>query len=64
VSLLDLGLEVAAGTTNLLLLRCRLLPGEDSLILQNSQLINGVGLAKIRQLLRDGVVLLIMEMLI
>ena len=64
MSLLDLGLEVAAGTTNLLLLRCRLLPGEDSLILQNSQLINGVGLAKIRQLLRDGVVLLIMEMLI
>jgi hypothetical protein len=64
VSLLDLGSEVAAGTTNLLLLRCRLLPGEDSLILQNSQLINGVGLAKIRQLLRDGVVLLITEMLI
>jgi hypothetical protein len=64
VSLLDLDSEVAAGTTNLLLLRCRLLPGEDSLILQNSQLINGVGLAKIRQLLRDGVVLLITEMLI
>jgi hypothetical protein len=64
VSLLDLGSEVVAGTTNLLLLRCRLLPGEDSLILQNSQLINGVGLAKIRQLLRDGVVLLITEMLI
>ncbi len=64
MSLLDLGSEVAAGTTNLLLQRCRLLPGEDSLILQNSQLINGVGLAKIRQLLRDGVVLLIMEMLI
>ena len=56
--------EVDNGTTNLLLLRCPLLLGEVKLITKNSQLTSGVVLAKIRQQLRDGVVLLIMVMLI
>ena len=57
-------MEVDNGTTNLLLLRCPLLLGEVKLITKNSQLTSGVVLAKIRQQLKDGVVLLIMVMLI
>ena len=57
-------MEVDNGTTNLLLLRCPLLLGAVKLITKNSQLTSGVVLAKIRQQLKDGVVLLIMVMLI
>jgi hypothetical protein len=66
VSLLvdHLDLEVDNGTTNLLLQRCPLLLGAVKLITKNSQLTNGVVLAKIRQQLRDGVVLLTTVMLI